>query len=417
MDPAREVSPGHRLLQKTFHHRRRRRCLPAVSDYAYRPRESAPTPERYFRIGEGRVSGYLSCFLGVMSWLAVLCYRHPTLLTTPELRAAYDPAALRLVLAAGIWMALAFGALTFAIGRRRRLGAIGILFGCLAFALGGAGVEIGTVEQRRAFLGLDFLLLDLLVSAVLFIAIEKLVPRYREQAILRPLWRLDLAWFALNHLLIGAVLLLGNRLAPAAFGWATNDAVRELVAGLPVAAQVVLLLLCADFVQYWVHRAFHQVPLLWRIHAVHHSVETMDWLAGSRIHPVEVLVLRPLVMVPLYLLGATQTALDAYVILAAIQAVLVHANFGLAFGPLRYVFVTPQYHHWHHSREDPAIDTNYSVHTPLWDWLFRSLHLPGPHWPAEYGTVEEMPPTMLGQLLHPFRRNRHDEVGQSRRRF
>jgi sterol desaturase/sphingolipid hydroxylase (fatty acid hydroxylase superfamily) len=377
-----------------------------VSDYSYRQREVAATPERYFRIGDGRISGYLSCFLGVMSWLAVLCFRHPALLTTPDLREVYDPAVMRLVLAAGMLLSVAFGAFTFVRGRRRRLGATGILFTALAFALGGAGVEIGTVEPRRVFLGLDFLLLDLLASAVLFLFVEKLVPRYPEQAILRPQWRLDLAWFTLNHLLIGVVLLLGNRLAPAAFGWATNDSVRAFVSGLPVAAQVVLLVLCADFVQYWVHRAFHEVPMLWRIHAVHHSVESMDWLAGSRIHPAEILVLRPLVMVPLYLLGASEAALDGYVILAAVQAVLVHANFGMPFGPLRYVVVTPQYHHWHHSREDPAIDTNYAVHTPLWDWLFGSLHLPGAHWPAEYGTIEPVPATLLGQLVHPFRRSR-----------
>lgn len=378
--------------------------IEAVSMYSYRPREVAPTPERYFRRGDGRISGYLSCFLGVMSWLAVLCFRHPTLLTTPELRAVYDPAMLRVVLAGGMWLSVAFGAMTFVRGRRRRLGSIGILFTAWAFALGGADVEIGAIEQRRAFFGLDFLLLDLLASSMLFMFIEKVVPQYPEQAILRPQWRLDLAWFALNHLLIGVVLLFGNRLAPAAFGWATNDTLRAFVSDLPVVVQVVVLMLCADFVQYWVHRAFHEIPVLWRVHAVHHSVETMDWLAGSRIHPVEILVLRPLVMVPLYLVGASEAALDAYVIVAAVQAVFVHANVGLRFGPLRYVVVTPQFHHWHHSREDPAIDTNYAVHTPLWDWLFGSLHLPGGHWPAEYGTVEFVPQTMSGQFLHPVRR-------------
>ena len=75
-------------------------------------------------------------------------------------------------------------------------------------------------------------------------------------------------------------------------------------------------------------------------------------------------------MVPLYLLGPSRDALDAYVIIAAIQAVFVHANVGIPFGRLRYVLVTPQFHHWHHSKDGPAIDTNYGVHTPLWDWVF-----------------------------------------------
>ena len=49
-----------------------------------------------------------------------------------------------------------------------------------------------------------------------------------------------------------------------------------------MALQVVGAVLVADFTQYWVHRAFHTFPALWRIHAVHHSAEAMDWLAGSR---------------------------------------------------------------------------------------------------------------------------------------
>ncbi|MFN2375994.1 MAG: sterol desaturase family protein [Candidatus Binatia bacterium] len=355
------------------------------------------------RPGDGRLSGYLSVFLGVMSWLAVLCFRYPSYLTTPDLRRVYDPEMLRLVLQAGMWFALGFGLLTFVLGRRKRMGAVGILFTVWAFALGGWRAEIGPLDQRSTFLGLDFLLLDLLASALLFIFIEKVVPRDADQPVLRPLWRLDLAYFALNHLLVGVVLLAGNRLAPAAFGWAVSDGVRAFVSGLPVPAQVLLLLLCADLVQYAVHRAFHEVPFLWRFHAVHHSVRHMDWLAGSRMHPVEVWTVRPLVMVPLYLLGPAEAALDAYVVIAALQAVFVHANVGLPFGGLRYLLVTPQFHHWHHAREPEAVNTNYCVHTPLWDWMFRSLHLPTKRWPRQYGSDTEVPPTLPGQLLFPLR--------------
>lgn len=50
------------------------------------------------------------------------------------------------------------------------------------------------------------------------------------------------------------------------------------------------MVLVADFTQYWVHRTFHTVPWLWRFHAIHHSAEEMDWLAGSRLHLVDVIV-------------------------------------------------------------------------------------------------------------------------------
>jgi lathosterol oxidase len=106
-------------------------------------------------------------------------------------------------------------------------------------------------------------------------------------------------------------------------------------------------------------------------------------------------------MVPLYLLGADKTALDIYVAFAALQAVLIHCNTRLPFGWLKYILVTPQFHHWHHSSERPAIDTNYSAHLVLFDKLFGTYHMPKEHWPAEYGTTKKLPSSFFGQLIHP----------------
>jgi sterol desaturase/sphingolipid hydroxylase (fatty acid hydroxylase superfamily) len=69
---------------------------------------------------------------------------------------------------------------------------------------------------------------------------------------------------------------------------------------------------------------------------------------------------------------------------------------------MRYFFVTPQFHHWHHSSEDPALDTNYAVTFPWFDWVFGTYHLPKEHWPAHYGTVTPIPETFVGHFLHPF---------------
>ena len=109
-----------------------------------------------------------------------------------------------------------------------------------------------------------------------------------------------------------------------------------------------------------------------------------------------------MVMVPLYLLGADQTALNIYVTFAALQAILIHCNLKFSFGPLKYLFVTPQFHHWHHSSEKPAIDTNYSAHTVLFDRLFGTYHMPKAHWPADYGTTVRLPRTFVGQVLYPI---------------
>jgi len=376
--------------------------------HEYKPREVIPTPEQELRIGEGRISGYLAITLGVLSFLGVLCYRYPSLLTTADLRAAYDAEMLQTVLMAGMWFSLFFCLLTFVFQRYRVRGAIGALFTLAAFGLGGYTLATGAVEPAPLSLGLDWLILSLVSSAVVFVFLEKIFPKYRDQVILRPEWQLDMVYFCVNHLLLAVFLLIGNYFVATVFGWAVNAQLQQFLQSLPLWVQVVLLVICADFVLYWSHRLFHEVPSLWKFHAVHHSVETMDWLAGSRNHFFQAVVDRSLAMVPLYLLGADKAALDIYVTFAALQAVFVHANIGIPFGPLKYLIATPQYHHWHHSTDKPAIDTNYAVHTPLFDRLFGSYHMPVDHWPQAYGTTNRLPRGFVSQFLYPFRRSKEN---------
>ena len=372
------------------------------SDYQYRERIIEGMPDKELKFGTGRISGYISCFLGVMSFLAVLCYQFPEYLTTAELRAAYDAEFLRLVLRGAIWVSLGFGLLTFILAKERRLGAIGILFTLAALAIGGYSVRVEPVQATTLAFGLDWLILAFVVSASIFIFLEKVFPKYREQIIFRPEWRLDFFYFCFNHLIFTVVLLVANYFVTNVFSWAVSDSLQSFIQRQPMLVQVVILILCADFVLYWSHRIFHENPRLWKIHAVHHSVEHMDWMAGSRNHVIQTFVDRSLALVPLYLIGADKQALDIYVSFAAFQAVFVHANIGSPFGPLKYIVCTPQYHHWHHSSERPAIDTNYAVHTPLYDKLFGTYHMPDKHWPAEYGTTRRLPRSFLRQLIYPF---------------
>lgn len=378
-------------------------------DEQYPPRETPAMEDRVFRFGEGKISGYISCFLGVLSFLSVLCYQFPEYLTTAELRAAYDADFLQQVLKYSMFAALGFSLISFCLGSHRRFAAVGVLFTLGGFALGGYNIETGSVEKVSFALGLDWLILAFVVSAMLFVFLEKVFPKYREQAILRPEWGLDVFYFAFNHLLITALLLSGNYFVASVFGWAANDSFQAYVQALPTLVQVIVLIICADFVLYWSHRFFHEVPALWKIHAVHHSVEYMDWMAGSRNHVVQMFVDRCLAMVPLYLLGTSKESLDMYVAFAAFQAVYVHANVSIPTGPIKYILATPQYHHWHHSSQAPAIDTNYSVHTPLFDRLFGTYHMPVEYWPSHYGTVKPLPKSFLGQMLYPFRKEETDE--------
>ena len=180
------------------------------SDYQYRERIIEGMPDKELKLGTGRISGYISCFLGVMSFLAVLCYQFPEYLTTAELRAAYDAEFLRLVLRGAIWVSLGFGLLTFILAKERRLGAIGILFTLAALAIGGYSVRVEPVQATTLAFGLDWLILAFVVSASIFIFLEKVFPKYREQIIFRPEWRLDFFYFCFNHLIFTVVILVAN---------------------------------------------------------------------------------------------------------------------------------------------------------------------------------------------------------------
>ena len=376
-------------------------------EYQYKEREVVKNPAYEFRLGEGKISGVLSLLLGGLSLLAVLAYLYPSYLTTTELRKAYDAEQLQVVLKYGMYFSLLFGFLTFVLNKARYkyYGLAGITLTLIGFALGGYKIPVGAVEPKALSLGVDWLILAFLGSTAIFMVLEKLFPKYPDQLILRPEWDVDLFYFCFNHLAISAIIIFGNYHA-SHFGWAISPSLQESIQSMPILLQVALIILSADFVLYWEHRMYHEVKWLWPIHAVHHSIENIDWLAGSRGHFIQVFSERALVMIPLYLLGADETALNLYVVFAALQAILIHTNLSIPFGPLKYLFVTPQFHHWHHSSEKPAIDTNYSAHTVIFDRFFGTYHLPGNHWPAEYGTTKPVPRTVMGQLVHPFFPNR-----------
>ena len=131
----------------------------------------------------------------------------------------------------------------------------------------------------------------------------------------------------------------------------------------------------------------------------------MDWLAGSRMHLVDVVVTRALAFVPLYVLGFAEPAVYAYLVFVSFHAIFVHANVRFTFGRLADIVGTPRFHHWHHSAEPEAVDKNFAIHLPVIDRVFGTLYLPHRAWPAAYGIAQSrVPESYLAQLVFPFTR-------------
>jgi lathosterol oxidase len=323
----------------------------------------------------------------------------------PELRGLYPRPLIRGLLHLVLVAAFLLGTLSVCRRYNKALGLAGIALTLIAALLGGSQVPVQGEMSEGPLLGLDWFLFNLMLYSAVYVSLERLFALRPEQPIFRKGWRTDLTYFFFNTLLIQLTSLLTLQPAMVFFDWARHPGLGSFVSGLPLVVQVVGVLLVADFTQYWVHRAFHVVPFLWRFHAIHHSAEAMDWLAGSRLHIVDAVVTRALTYIPVYVLGFSQTAIVVYVVIVVIQATFIHANVRWEFRPLRWLLATPAFHHWHHAAEAAAVNKNFSVHTPIWDKLFGSYYLPE-RWPGEYGLCgpSDVPPGWLRQLAHPFRR-------------
>lgn len=368
--------------------------------------EEARPGQRPFVLGEGRIAGYVSSGLGICALLGVLCFLYPEWLTTPEFRASlYSFEFAKTLLWLGVMVSFCLGLVSYLLSRRKRLAGVGIGTSLAAVLLGAFTVAERPVAEVPFSFGLDWFILAFIFSMLIFVPLEKSFAQ-KDLQVLRPQWRTDLTYFAVSHLLIQFFLLFTNAIHVYVFGWAQSDVVTAFATSLPVWVQFLACVVVADFFQALTHRWYHEIPWLWKFHAVHHSSEHMDWLAGSRTHFVEALLTRSAVIVPLYLIGFSEPALNGYVVLVGVQAVFVHANVNWKFGWLDYLIVTPRYHHWHHSDDPAHADTNYAVHLPVIDMLFGSFKLPPKAWPDSYGVIGgDVPEGFLPQFVYPFRRS------------
>lgn len=180
------------------------------------------------------------------------------------------------------------------------------------------------------------------------------------------------------------------------------------VASWPSWSQLLLLFVVADFLQWNIHRLLHRVPWLWEFHKVHHSVEEMGFAAHLRYHWMETIVYKSLQYVPLAMIGF---GLDDFFIVHIISVAIGHfnhANLNISWGPLRYLFNSPNMHIWHHAMHLPVgkISVNYGISLSIWDYLFGTAWMPGSGRDEALGFegVKNFPQKFIDQITYPFRK-------------
>jgi sterol desaturase/sphingolipid hydroxylase (fatty acid hydroxylase superfamily) len=236
------------------------------------------------------------------------------------------------------------------------------------------------------------LLLEVVARPLLFTALaalaiaplERLAPAHAPRT---GGWAVDLAFATVGQIAVRFAVVVGLGALFAALDVYALD-LRALTIGpvwLTRGLHVLLGLVLFELGGYAYHRLAHAVPWLWRLHAVHHESQTMDWLASFRQHPLEIVLMTLVQNVPLVLLGIPLGSHALVLVVLKLNTVFVHANLRVPAGFLRHVVATPAFHHRHHARRGPT--RNFAA---LFPWLDRAFGTYSDEHAHEFGTASEM---------------------------
>lgn len=199
---------------------------------------------------------------------------------------------------------------------------------------------------------------------------EAAAPRRARLLPRRLRWPHNLALVVLNSLILRLLFPLaavGFALLATESGWGLLNAF-----GVPFWWAFLLSVIALDFAIYLQHVMFHAVPLLWRLHRVHHADADIDVTTGARFHPVEILLSMLIKFAAIAVLGAPAAAVLVFEVLLNATAMFNHANLRLrepVDRMLRWLLVTPEMHRIHHSMEVAETNSNFGFSLPWWDRL------------------------------------------------
>lgn len=263
---------------------------------------------------------------------------------------------------------------------------------------------------------MSFMTIDLAIRLGVFLGVFVLMALWERRAPMRALvasrprrwttnWTISIGDAVMVRLLFGAAAI-GAAADAAAGGWGLFNAL-----AWPAWLEVAIAFVVFDFAIWLQHLVFHKVPVLWRVHRVHHADRDIDVTTGIRFHPIEIALSMAVKIGLVYLLGAPVVAVILFEVVLSGLAMFNHSNIDLGArldGWLRRMIVTPDMHRVHHSVHRREHDANYGFNLSVWDRLFRTYvaEPEGGHrgMTIGLGRHQDDRPTRLGwSLAFPFR--------------
>jgi len=241
----------------------------------------------------------------------------------------------------------------------------------------------------------------IVLSVLAFLILERLFPYDPGEKVLRDGFWTDLVFYTLlqSYVLALAISWIIARV-DVAFGLSR----RGLVASWPIAVQVTFFVVTHDLYIYLFHRLQHRSPRLWRLHEAHHSAKSVDWLAGSRSHSLEILINQTIEFAPMFLLGAAPSVPLIKGMIGAVWGMYIHANLGVRTGRLQWIVNGPEAHRWHHAVDEDAHNKNFATKLAIWDRLFGTAWIPKGRRPSGYGLPDvDFPKNYFAQHVFAFR--------------
>ena len=258
----------------------------------------------------------------------------------------------------------------------------------------------------------------LIVISIFVWLLEISFPWRKDQAIIRKDFWLDAFYMFFNFFIFSIIIsgfynvlgILFNTVGISSRSFAIFS-----LTDLPLWSQLLLFFIVLDFVQWFTHVLLHQFEFLWRFHKVHHSVKEMGFAAHLRYHWMENILYKPLKTIGVMLLGGFEPE-QAFIVHFVAIAIghLNHANLKITWGPFKYILNNPVMHLYHHAYTIPAGKNgiNYGISLSLWDYLFKTNHIPDTNGAIELGFKgdQEFPKSFMGQITYGFRKTQKTKI-------